>query len=115
MIEIFCNCPTERSFAEEDHPPQALGLDRQYEPLCIRIAVGGLTRRQDHLHPRILEHKRKSSRELSVPITDQEPVAGQETIDGVGQIASRLGHERFARIWRRPSEVDPPRPEIDHE
>lgn len=66
-----------------------------------------MARSPDHLHARILE--------LGVPVLDQESASGQEPIDGVGQVANDLGHERLARIRRRPNEVDPPRLEIDHE
>jgi len=69
--------------------------------------------------PLILEQEPKSSREPGVPVTDQEPVAGQDTSDPVGQIAYDLGHERLPGFevapakWSRFSLHRPPKV-LDH-
>ena len=91
MLNVRVDRPTQRRLAEEDHPAQTLRLDGEYESLGVGVAIGSLIGSPDYLHPGMLEREPKTSRELGVPVTDQEPVVGQEPIGGVGQIASDLG------------------------
>jgi flavin-dependent dehydrogenase len=65
-------------------------------------------------HARALDDAAESVRPLPVAIADEDPVARQEPIDGVGEVPRRLGHECGIGMGRRARHVDPPAPEIDH-
>ena len=40
VIKVRVDRPTQGRVSEEDHPAQALRLDRKHEPLGVRVAVG---------------------------------------------------------------------------
>jgi len=63
-----------RSLPEEDHPVQALGLDRQHKPLRESVAVRNLEGAQDDVHADALQGVLEPLGELGVPAKDQEPM-----------------------------------------
>ena len=50
VLKVFSNSATPRRFAEEHHPVQTLGLDRQHKSLRVSVAVRGLPRGPDDPH-----------------------------------------------------------------
>ena len=50
VLKVFSNSATQRRFAEEHHPVQTLGLDRQHKSLRVRVAVRGLPRGSEDPH-----------------------------------------------------------------
>ena len=54
--QVLVDDATQVDLAEQDHPTQALLLDRPDEALRVRVGVRGLVRRLDELDPRSLHH-----------------------------------------------------------
>ena len=50
VLKVCSNSATQRRFAEEHHPVQTLGLDRQHKSLRVSVAVRGLPRGPDDPH-----------------------------------------------------------------
>ena len=50
VLKVCSNSATQRRFAEEHHPAQTLGLDRQHKSLRVSVAVRGLPRGPDDPH-----------------------------------------------------------------
>ena len=74
---------TERLFAEQDHPIEALLLDRQHPTFGDRVHVRSLVSRTDQLHAGIVQDLLELTGVLGVQIDDQIALAEQEAVDRV--------------------------------
>jgi hypothetical protein len=72
-----------------------------HEPFRVGVGVRRLDGRQGDAHSCSLEQTPDCGRPLAVSVTDQDAMARQEPIDGVGEPPRCLGHERRIRIPRR--------------
>src|SRR5262245_33596221 len=68
MREVLLESATEVAFAEQDHPVEALLLDRAHEALCVGVGVRGLERRSDHPDAGRLQHDPEPEGELRVAV-----------------------------------------------
>ena len=93
VLKVFSNSATQRRFAEEHHPVQTFGLDRQHKSLRVRVAVRGLPRGPDDPHADGLEDVPELRGELHVAVADDETVCPQEPIFRIGQVPGYLRHE----------------------
>jgi hypothetical protein len=88
------------TLSEQDEAVETFGSDRAHKALGIGVGVRCLEGRQDDAHPRALHDTAESLRPRAVPVADEDPMARQEPIDGVGETPGRLGHECGIRIER---------------
>ncbi len=54
MFEVLCHRPSQMTFAERDHPVEALFFDRSHEPFGMGIRIGRPIRRLHHADPGVL-------------------------------------------------------------
>src|SRR5436309_7123615 len=101
-------------FPEENQAVETLLANRAHEPFRVGVGVRRLDGREDDANPRAFHDVSESLGPLAVPVADEDPMARQEPLDGVGETTRRLGHECGIGIGRRPHHVNPPAPEIDH-
>ncbi len=80
VLKVFPNSAMQRRFAEEHHPVQTLGLDRQHKSLRVSVAVRSLPRGPDDPHAYGLEDAPELRRELRVAVADYETVRPEEPI-----------------------------------
>ena len=90
MEEILPNRISQHPLAEEDHPVQALLLQRPMKPFQVGVQVRTLWRQEDPLHALGLQDLPKRRTEFAVPIYEHVTLADEETGLGVGQILGNL-------------------------
>ena len=90
------------TFAEEDQTIKTFLADGAHEPLREGIGIRCLDRRHHDPHARALDDSAESFRPLGVAVTDEDPMARQEPIDGVGEAASGLCHDDASGVGVEP-------------
>jgi hypothetical protein len=68
---VFIDCATEVAFAQGDYPVQALGLDREHEPLGVGIEVGTPRREVHRLHTHGPREVIEGGREERITVVDE--------------------------------------------
>ncbi len=75
----FRECPLQRSLADDDHPPQAFGLDGQNEAFRESVAMRSLTRSQHGIDAGAPQGAPELRRELAVAVAGEKPVGPVES------------------------------------
>ena len=83
-----------RPFSKEDQPAETFVLDRSHEPLGVGVQVGRPRRQANDLDAGISEQIPEGRRVFRIPIKDDELLAREESIDGVGEISPDLPEAR---------------------
>ncbi len=99
MMDELSDGTTQRWLTEEDHPLQALALDRQNKPFDISVQIRRTVRQPNDVSSGVLEQLAKLRSELPVAVQDEESLAAQKAVEWVGEIPTDLHHERA--IWPR--------------
>ena len=97
MMDELSDGTTQRSLTEEDHPLQALALDRQNKPFDISVQIRRTVRQPNDVSSGVLKQVPKLRGELLVAVQDEESLAVQKAVEWVGEIPTDLHHERA--IW----------------
>ena len=71
VLDVLGDRVPQRFLAEEDHPTQALRLDREDEAFGEGVAVRGLLRRQHYLDASVTQDALELSRELRGSVAGQ--------------------------------------------
>src|SRR5438094_2856256 len=87
-------------FPEENQAVETLLANRAHEPFRVGVGVRRLDGREDDANPRAFHDVSESLGPLAVPVADEDPMARQEPLDGVGETTRRLGHECGIGIGR---------------
>ena len=103
VLTVFSNSVTPRRFAEEHHPVQTLGRDRQHKALRVSVAVRGLPRGQEDLHAYDLEDVPELPGELRVAVADHEPVRAKEPSLRIGQVLATCAMKAPSGVVVRPA------------
>lgn len=90
VSQILADGVPQGTFAEEDHPVQALFLDRAHEPLQMGVQVRRARREQCRLDAGLLQLGLILGGELRVAIQQQIARAVQKAVFAVGEIAGNL-------------------------
>ena len=99
---------TQRSFAEEDHLAQALFLDRPHESFDPSMEVRGAGRKAKRFGPGVLQHGSERITVLPITIDDDESLAVDEPVEGIGQVSSDLHHPSRVGFGGREAYPSPP-------
>jgi hypothetical protein len=99
----------------DQQPIQALGAHRRNPALCVRVRVGCLHRRQQHLGGRRTEHVVEPATELRVTIADEEAHPASSFPEHQWQVAGLLGDPGGVGVGGHPGQVDPAGVQFDEE
>ena len=113
MTTEFDDGPPQRLFTEEDHPIQALALDRQNKPFDVSVQIRRTVRQPNDVGSGLLDQVPKVRGELLVAVQDEESLAEQKAVDWVGEITAYLHHESAVRPGSDSSNVHFSRRELD--
>ena len=97
MMDELSDGTTQRWLTEEDHPLQALALDRQNKPFDVSVQIRRTVRQPHDVRSGVLEQIAKLRGELLVAVQDEESLAAQKAVEWVGEIPTDLHHERAIR------------------
>ena len=89
--------PAQRWLTEEDHPIQALALDRQNKPFDISVQIRRTVRQPNDICSGVLKQVAKLRGELLVAVQNEQALAAQKAVQRVGEIPTDLHHERAVR------------------
>jgi hypothetical protein len=108
VLGVGLQHPVEVPTAEDQHPVQALGPDRADPPLGEGVRVRCSDRGEDHPRTVGAEHLVEGSRELRVPVVDQEPRLRCSVLQFHGEVPGLLGDPHRARVRRGGGEEHAP-------
>ena len=94
MTDELSDGTAQRLLTEEDHPLQALALDRQNKPFDVSVQIRRTVRQLNDVRFGVLEQIAKLRGELLVAVQDEESLAAQKAVEWVGEIPTDLHHER---------------------
>ena len=114
MRDVLREGPAEEAFAQRDDPVEALGLDRAYKSLGVRVRIRRADRRLYHGNAGLDEAFANLATPLLIPIADKDAMRGKETLRG-RQRSDDLLHEQLIRPLCRTDNHDPPGGQLDHE
>ena len=97
MMDELSDGTAQRLLTEEDHPLQALALDRQNKPFDVSVQIRRTVRQPNDVSSGVLEQIAKLRGELLVAVQDEESLAAQKAVEWVGEIPTDLHHERAVR------------------
>ena len=97
MMDELSDGTAQRLLTEEDHPLQALALDRQNKPFDVSVQIRRTVRQPNDVRFGVLEQIAKLRGELLVAVQDEESLAAQKAVEWVGEIPTDLHHERAVR------------------
>ena len=97
MMDELSDGTAQRWLTEEDHPLQALALDRQNKPFDVSVQIRRTVRQPNDVRSGVLEQIAKLRGELLVAVHDEESLAAQKAVEWVGEIPTDLHHERAIR------------------
>ena len=97
MMDELSDGTAQRWLTEEDHPLQALALDRQNKPFDVSVQIRRTVGQPNDVRSGVLEQIAKLRGELLVAIQDEESLAAQKAVEWVGEIPTDLHHERAIR------------------
>ena len=97
MMDELSDGTAQRWLTEEDHPLQALALDRQNKPFDVSVHIRRTVRQPNDVSSGVLEQIAKLRGELLVAVHDEESLAAQKAVEWVGEIPTDLHHERAIR------------------
>ncbi len=97
MMDELSDGTTQRLLTEENHPLQALALDRQNKPFDVSVQIRRTVRQPNDVRSGVLEQIAKLRGELLVAVHDEESLAAQKAVEWVGEIPTDLHHERAVR------------------
>jgi hypothetical protein len=98
VLDELADGETEVPFTERDQLVQAVALDGQHEPLGEGVEVRAVRRQLQASDASRAKDVRELLREERVSVVDQKPLAGQEAIDPISQIARHLLHPSAMRL-----------------
>ncbi len=81
MSGVLASGPSQRPFAEEDHPIETLILDRPDESLGVGVQVGRTIRQAHGFDAGILQEIPERFGELGISVEDEEPFLGESPVD----------------------------------
>ena len=90
MMDELSDGTAQRLLTEEDHPLQALALDRQNKPFDISVQIRRTVRQPNDVRSGVLEQIAKLCGELLVAVQDEESLAAQKAVEWVGEIPTDL-------------------------
>ncbi len=90
MMDELSDGTAQRLLTEEDHPLQALALDRQNKPFDISVQIRRTVRQPNDVRSGVLEQIAKLCGELLVAVQDEESLAAQKAVEWVGEIPTGL-------------------------
>ena len=85
---------SERPFTDENQPVEAGFLDCPDEPFRVRVETRGMRRQANDPNACGGECLAERDGEQRIPIVDQEALAPETAVSGIGQIATHLAHPR---------------------
>ena len=97
MMDELSDGTPQRWLTEEDHPLQALALDRQNKPFDVSVQIRRTVRQPNDVSSDVLEQVAKLRGELLVAVQDEQSLAAQKAVERVGEIPTDLHHERAVR------------------
>jgi len=103
------------SLAEKDELAETLTLDRQDEPLGVRIQIRAARGQADRLDLSAAEEATKLSSEDRISIHDEMRLAYEEAIVGVEEISRDLHHPLPCRLLNDPANLNAAARQIDDE
>ena len=101
--------------ADDQQPVQALGADRADPPLGVRVRLGRLYRRHQHLGVLGAEHIIEAVGELRVMVADKEAQLPSLLAQDQQEVAGLLGDLAAVGVGRHPGEMDPSGVQFDKE
>ena len=90
MMDELSDGTAQRLLTEEDHPLQALALERQNKPFDISVQIRLTVRQPNDVRSGVLEQIAKLRGELLVAVQDEESLAAQKAVEWVGEIPTDL-------------------------
>ena len=90
MMDELSDGTAQRLLTEEDHPLQALALDRQNKPFDISVQIRRTVQQPNDVRSGVLEQIAKLRGELLVAVHDEESLAAQKAVEWVGEIPTDL-------------------------
>ncbi len=115
MGHVRADSSPERTLGEEDHPLEALALNRKHESLGVRVQIRGSDWQAHDVRSGAGENVTKLLRVLPVAIQDQVALLEEESVESIGQIVSHLEHEVAVRIRCDAGDVDASSRELQEE
>src|SRR5262252_4873561 len=112
MLAILRQRMAERGFPTEDHPREALLLDRAHPALRIGMQVGRAGWQDHTLDTGIIDELLKCGAEFGVAVMDEILAGCQETPLLHGDVAGHLYHPGLIGMWRDASHMDLPTPQM---
>ena len=90
MMDELRDGTTQRWLTEEDHPLQALALDRQNKSFDISVQIRRTVRQPNDVRSGVLEQIAKLRGELLVAVQDEESLTAQKAVEWIGEIPTDL-------------------------
>ena len=86
MMDELGDGTAQRWLTEEDHPLQALALDRQHKPFDVSVQIRRTVRQPNDISSGVLKQVAKLRGELLVAVQDEQSLAAQKAVERVGEI-----------------------------
>ncbi len=115
MLDELADSEAEVPLTERDQPVQALALDGQHEALGEGVEIWAMCRQLHASDACRTQDVPELLREERVSVVDEEPLAGQEAVDAIGEVARDLLHLRAAGVPRHAADLRSARLEVDGE
>ena len=113
MMDELSDGTAQRWLTEEEHPLQALALDRQNKPFDVSVQIRRTVRQPNDICSGVLEQVAKLRGELLVAVQDEPSLAAQKAIERVSEIPTDLHYERAVRSGSDSSNVHFSRRQLD--